>query len=440
MDMNVREGGLRVRLVAGVLTLAYVALLVALAPTIDSIAGLFFEGSWPSPVYVAFAVVLSLVPLVWLPMEIDRPSEFMHWIIYLIAVLPAVLLPYYTLDGILPPGELLPFSAVVLLGMAILSAPLRFPLLDLRPSPSIDRSTFALLVLGATAVLLTVTLSMVDTNGLFGFAARAAVRDEYIAVKQSKGFVERRLLGYSMSWLRYVFLPLLLSLGLLYRKPEYVLFGLAGFAINYSQAGHRTSVILPVFLIGFAVVVEAARSRRAVLPVIFLLSLLGAGVLGFLFHHVLDIWRPILLFRRVSLSQGVNVGHYYHFFRTNELVLLTDHIYGRPFFDYPYDRGVPQLIGTIYYNRPGNVANANFLGTGFASFGFVGVLAYSTLLSGVLYLYDSFTENLDRGFAIVLLSTQILPITNIGIVTTLVTNGLALLLVVVFFAPELTDA
>src|SRR5207237_1133633 len=80
-------------------TLAYVAAYVAtftlayvrvLSPT-WSYQGFVFQPA--SPMLVVLGFVLAMAPALWMPVDLTRPSQLVYWILYVVVIIPASLVP-----------------------------------------------------------------------------------------------------------------------------------------------------------------------------------------------------------------------------------------------------------------------------------------------------------------------------------------------------------
>ena len=64
------------------------------------------------------ALLLCVVPALWLPIAVSRPSQVILWVLYLLAYVPSVLVPLYVLgtgfDGVFPLTSMIVVSFVLL--------------------------------------------------------------------------------------------------------------------------------------------------------------------------------------------------------------------------------------------------------------------------------------------------------------------------------------
>src|SRR5271166_4786835 len=49
----------------------------------------------PSSGYLALAWALSLMPALWIPVELTRPSQLAYWVLYISVFIPSMFVPLY---------------------------------------------------------------------------------------------------------------------------------------------------------------------------------------------------------------------------------------------------------------------------------------------------------------------------------------------------------
>jgi hypothetical protein len=81
-------------------------------------------------------------------------------------------------------------------------------------------------------------------------------------------------------------------------------------------------------------------------------------------------------------------------------------------------------------------ANANLWATAYSDLGFPGMMLFSLLLGAILNLFDTLTGDLDLGFACMLIVFPSMILANSGLLTSLLTQGIGLLLIMVILVPR----
>jgi hypothetical protein len=94
----------------------------------------------------------------------------------------------------------------------------------------------------------------------------------------------------------------------------------------------------------------------------------------------------------------------------------------------------PYIIGSLYFH--GVDANANVWADAYANFGYVGIFCFTLLLAIVLWLYDSMAVDRDMRFAALVIGLPAFALANGGLLTCLLSNGMALAMLLVYLVPS----
>ena len=79
--------------------------------------------------HAAIGWILAAIPSLWMPARLERPSQVVYWMLYMLVLVPACLVPIYALDDQSSGPLLLATSLVV--AFALVGTIYRFPLLPL---------------------------------------------------------------------------------------------------------------------------------------------------------------------------------------------------------------------------------------------------------------------------------------------------------------------
>jgi len=137
---------------------------------------------------------------------------------------------------------------------------------------------------------------------------------------------------------------------------------------------------------------------------------------------------------RFLAMPAVLTSYYFDFFSQNQFCYLSHSIF-RWFLDYPYPLEPPMLIGSVYIGNPNCNANGNIWADGYANFGLPGVLLVSIALGFTFWLYDSAAEACDTRTATMLFVTPSMALSNAAFLTSIVTNGIGLTILLCLFSP-----
>ena len=101
------------------------------------------------------------------------------------------------------------------------------------------------------------------------------------------------------------------------------------------------------------------------------------------------------------------------------------------------------VIGDAYYGHvqgPIDVsANANLWADAYANFGILGILFFTAILGGFLWILDSVAKGASLKISTLLLAYPAYMLVNTKLQTTLLTHGLVLVLVILYILPRQTN-
>ena len=176
-------------------------------------------------------------------------------------------------------------------------------------------------------------------------------------------------------------------------------------------------------------------SKNAVLRLIpWLFS--GLSLLGILEYHFLNSFNIVnIVIRRVMFVPNMLNYYYYDFFTT-----FTPDYFKQSFlrnfgFTSSYER-IPNMIGSLYFNRPNMAANSGLISDAMTNLGLVGILIIPLILATIFRIFDNCTEGLDKRIyimssvyiAYVLISSFTLP--------ALLTHGFIAMFIVLYLLPR----
>src|SRR5918992_3917402 len=224
---------LRFRLVLLLGSVAYVAIVLwsyvyIVAP---DFAYSGYTYSQPAPVLFLLSCTVAVVPSLWMPITLRRPSQVIYWLLYLLVFVPASTIPFLSLY--IDSGRLLLFEASLFVAFASLSIVHKIPLLRL---PRLRTSALSFWMVVA---LLSVSfyVYIVSVFGLrFNIVALTAAYDLRSEYKATLG-TEGSLVQYALRWQSYTLNPLLIAYGLTNKRPILLLGGVSGQLMIFSITG-----------------------------------------------------------------------------------------------------------------------------------------------------------------------------------------------------------
>ncbi|MDG1725518.1 MAG: hypothetical protein P8H57_00035 [Emcibacteraceae bacterium] len=218
-----------------------------------------------------------------------------------------------------------------------------------------------------------------------------------------------------------VFAPLLFAYFLL--RQKYLFASAVGivFFLGFMASGHKSLFLTPFVMITLYQFLQFNYTFQKTLPIVFvtlsILSLFSFGLVQFLIGEV--------LFRRIVIMPGMLTTMYFdHFSSTgfNYFGSLVSRITGSQSIPLPF------IIGEAMFGRPQMSANANFVASGFAEFGVMGVFLYSVVINLSFY-FVSAKDNFKNTVYLVALTPILLAMLETNLTTVLLTHGLFFMII-----------
>ncbi|WP_180024796.1 hypothetical protein [Acinetobacter sp. YH1901134] len=226
-------------------------------------------------------------------------------------------------------------------------------------------------------------------------------------------------LAYLNSWVYQIFTVALMCYALL--KKNYLFFGvLCVIQTFFFGVNAHKSILFAPLMIYIIYFYFSSTKALSILPL--LLSIMVGGMLVLSFYNPISIL-PSMFIRRTFFVPAFLTFNYFEFFSNHSFNYWSNSIF-KSFLPEIYPEGVSKEVGN--YLGSGTNANNGFISSGYAQFGYVGVLIYVLILSYILKFCDYLSEKIGSNwFCICLL---IIPIRNVflssDLFTTLLTHGL----------------
>jgi len=377
--------------------------------------------------HAAVGWVLAALPSLWMPIKLKRPSQIVYWLLYLLVVVPACLVPIYSLED-QSSGPLI-FAVSIVGTFALTGVIYRLPLV---PLPRMRLESYEFKVLLALMSVVCYALMMAS----FGLHLHYVSFENTYSVRAEFTDTLNRappLVAYAIGWQAWVINPFMMSMGLRSRRVSWVLAGAAGELAIYSITAFR-AMFFAVGLLFY--LLWAMRSNKAFgtrLAGSWTAIFAGAGALQFLGYGVIPI---SLVGERMTAIPGLLTGYYYDFFSSHPQVHLGHSIL-KSLVSYPYAAEPQKIIGSLYFHNATN-ANANLWADAYANFGYAGIFCFTLLLAIVLWLYDSMAVGRDMLLAALVIGLPAFALANGGLLTCLLSNGMGLAMLLVYLVPPTT--
>jgi hypothetical protein len=291
---------------------------------------------------------------------------------------------------------------------------------------------------GRTARLLVVTVcvlltayvyaSLVAHGGIgrmsFDLAKVYEVRDEFL-----EGLAP--LAGYFVPWQGLVLNPALMLAALKRRSLLIGILALGLQAVLFGMTGFRAFLLMPGLLIGMYLI--GSRRHLAALALTGMMLLIGVALGLYAWLDLPQI--PALLVDRVIIIPAEIHYWYYDFFgvQGQAPLQLSQSILSAVSATH-YTAPIAEVIAWKYMGVAA-WANVGLFADAYANFGFAGCAVFTLLFAGLLKALDAASSATDARVAAALVAVQAFQLVNAGLLTTLLTHGLALAIVVLWAFP-----
>jgi hypothetical protein len=384
------------------------------------------------PIYViVIAWLTSLTPLLWMPVNITRPSQIIYWFLYILVVVPVSIVPaYITSDGL---NSLIKISCPILISFAFMGIFYKFPLLRVKKFRipqilfwwifTVSVGFLYLYILRIFGSRLTMVNPLLSSEV---YEIRLSARE---VVAQSS-----IILGYLMTTISEVVNPFLISLGLYSKRIVWVIIGFGGQILMYMTTAAKGIIFSPFLLFGlFLILRKSGRKFGTKIFIVFILLVILSVLIDVILST--NIFTSLIV-RRGILTHGLLTTYYFDFFSINPKAHLGYNRILQNYINYPYSSSPPFIIGEYYFRSPYMSANENFWAQGFADFGYFGVFFLSIIVAIILWFYDSVSKSLPLQLSALLLILPGVSLASSSFFTSMLTHNIMFLLVFIYVIPK----
>jgi hypothetical protein len=378
---------------------------------------------------LAAAEGLALMPSLWMPIRILRPSQIIYSFLYYLVAIPTLLV--MAMVGILPTLSLVKFGVIIVLMLAAGRLVYEVPLLRIPKFIQTDRGLW--MAVGAIAALL---YGFIFSQ--YGFYTEIPSLSE---VYQQRAQFRNTVTGYGQYpffWIAKAINPFLIAKGLIDRNPVWVAAGFGGQLILFAMSGLKSILFSFVLIIG--VIITLYKGGK------YFTTLIAGGLTGVIGLSALVDWLlgfsvvTSLFVRRLMIVPGITTTYFFDFFSSNSHAFLGHSVFSS-FVEYPYSSRPAFLIGNVYYSHvqeQGSIAmsaNANLWADGYANFGLFGIVLFTIALLVTLWVIDSLAKRSDLKIATLILAYPAYMLVNTKLQTSMLTHGVIVVILILYLIP-----
>jgi hypothetical protein len=239
------------------------------------------------------------------------------------------------------------------------------------------------------------------------------------------------LLGYLVPWIYKGFSVILIAYSLVNRRFLLLALALIAQVIFFGASAHKAVLFYPIMLIGLWFLMRRKVTNALYLPYLFAFLTITCLSVYLISDNLL---LPSLFVRRVFFVPAKLTYEYLEFFGTigNGYVYWSNSVLSG-ILSYPYTLSVPETIGL--FNGSDSHANNNFISFGYAHAGIAGVVMYSFIIGFIFKIIDILSwDSMPLLFTILIFLIPIRTLfTSSDLLTTLISHGLFLIILILYF-------
>ncbi|MGA7352311.1 MAG: hypothetical protein WA891_00440 [Acidobacteriaceae bacterium] len=373
------------------------------------------------------AFVIFLLPGVFVPTELIRPSSFAVLLQYALVLMPVCFVPMFRQEMPLQHCILLAasFAVAILILLAMNRAPRKvLPITRLRGD--VGWTLFAALYLGFNAVVALTGPRWQVVNFL----------DVYDVVREQGLAYQNNLYAYAYMNLAWTMNPFLIATAL--ARRNYWLAVIASFmeVYLYGYGGYKSMVFVPFLVIGSYILVKRFRqpATKAMLAFLVLIVITTSAYVRNPFSPLTIAVNSLYDMRTIGMA-GQNAAGF-DYFAYNYGFTYWSHIkVVNKFVHYNFKQDVGNEVGLMELGIS-TQANTGFLATdGVAALGLAGVILISFVVGGYFWLVDCAASGHDSAFAVAAFSVPAFVLVNGGFFTSLLSAGTLLTVLFLQFMP-----
>lgn len=384
------------------------------------------------------ACVIAALPSLLLSTRPKTFAECTAWFLYILVYLPCLIVPVMQFSSDL--GRLLQIFGTTFTGCILFLIMSRGDVrrIEVKPIPP-------QIFWGGLAAVWSILMVFVIYS--FGEAIQFVSLDDIYTQRFAGAESAFTAVRYALALLASAIDPFLIAAGLYTRRYWLVGIGVFSQVFLFGTLAARAVLLSPIFVIGAYILTDKSGHMRAnifLVGLLFIVAitaplLLNYDPVGGGFNNIVT-----LVYLRTLLISGAIFGVYEQFFALYPLTYYSNNNIISLFVQYPYgDLSVGQAVMlTLIPSAARDIGelNANFLATdGVAALGVAGIPIVSAVSALILRFLSRFIQP-ERTMLMVAAGTGfILSMANTSILTSLITGGGILLILLVSVAPLRRD-
>ncbi|WP_155858657.1 O-antigen polymerase [Acinetobacter sp. BMW17] len=241
------------------------------------------------------------------------------------------------------------------------------------------------------------------------------------------------LVEYMFNWSSKIFIPLILLFGLFKKNIAIIFLALFLNLSLFVVSGHKSIFFAYFFILIFYFIFR--KSNKAIYVVSPFMGMVFVSTLIFFIFNQ-SILVDVFLRRMIQIP-GMLAGFYYEYFSENGFAKYSYNIL-KGITHTKYEDIPPYLIGQNYFRNDGVNANAGYLTSAYAEFGYVGGIFITLIVCGLYKVIDNIIDSAknNKTFLLLIFLLPTWALINSAFITVMITHGLLLSIIFMIFLKD----
>lgn len=237
------------------------------------------------------------------------------------------------------------------------------------------------------------------------------------------------IINYLVRWQAMLINPFLILVFL--KKRKYLSSGIVIILhlMLFLWTGHKTFLlILPVIILSYIFVKKQTLIKLLTSAFIIIMPISQIAK-----NISLKFDMLIAMVHRFFITPATNQFYYYDFFKDNSKLYWSNGLIGKLLsLPYQYELPIGHKLGELYYQRQNMNVTTGYLADGFSNAGIIGVLLYTIIFVITIKVIDSISKTIGVPLTTGILIFIVISLTDTGLLTTLLTSGMLLAIVLIY--------
>ncbi|MFQ3549184.1 MAG: O-antigen polymerase [Armatimonadota bacterium] len=248
-------------------------------------------------------------------------------------------------------------------------------------------------------------------------------------------FADGTFFAYILGFLRSSLSSITFGIALFENSKKYLILSIYIIFVIFSIEGTRMTIIMPILLFLIYYITIKRRKNFAYLLLTSLTLFIVISIAENLILKSSFLVRYFVL-RQMALTSLIS-GYYWEFFTSNPFVYMQDSLLR---FIIPiasnYDLPSTRLIGELYFGDENINANVNIWMSGYANFGYLGMIITSLIAAFILRVIDIISSEEKFTLGCICAGSIGIIWTNNSLHTSLLTHGVFILILGLYLYPN----